>query len=135
MKIGSTIALVASGLLLAGQATAQESLLEYVIDACAGDLEQYCSTVTPGDGRVMHCIAAHEDKLSGECEVALYEAASLLQELTLAIVYVASSCETEIDTLCGDVVGGEGRILACLTENVDELGESCSDAIVDAATE
>lgn len=135
MKTGSTIALLASGLLLAGQATAQESLLEYVIDACAGDLEQYCSTVTPGDGRVMHCIAAHEDKLSGECEVALYEAASLLQELTLAIVYVASSCETEIETLCGDVVGGEGRILTCLTEKVDELGESCSDAIVDAATE
>lgn len=29
----------------------------------------------------------------------------------------------------------EGRILTCLTENVDALGDSCSDAIVDAATE
>ena len=61
-----------------GQAAAQDSLLEYLVDACEADLTQYCSQVTPGNGRLLHCVAAHEDKLSGQCEYALYQAASLL---------------------------------------------------------
>ena len=120
-------------LLLAGaaQASAQDSLLEYVVSACEGDLKQYCSQVTPGEGRLLHCVAAHEDKLSGQCEYALYQAASLLEQLSMAIVYVAQSCETEITTLCGDVKVGEGRVLACLEEHNDQLGDSCKKAIAD----
>jgi hypothetical protein len=65
----------------------------------------------------------------------LYEAASLLRELTAAIVYVAESCETEIETLCADVEGGEGRILACLDENEEDLGDVCVQALVDTTGE
>ena len=72
-----------------GPASAQDSLLEYVVNACEGDLKQYCSQVTPGEGRLLHCVAAHEDKLSGQCEYALYQAASLLEQLSVAIVYFA----------------------------------------------
>jgi hypothetical protein len=126
---------LASGLLFSGFASAQESLLEYVVEACADDLEQYCSTVTPGEGRILHCVAAHEDQLSGQCEYALYEAASLLRDLTTAIVYVAESCEVEIETLCSDVEGGEGRILACLADNEEDLGDACVQAIVDTTGE
>lgn len=135
MKTRTTIAMLAAALLLAAQASAQDSMLDYVIDACADDLEQYCSTVTPGEGRILHCVAAHEDKLSGQCEYALYEAASLLRDLTTAIVYVAESCEVEIETLCSEVEAGEGRILACLAENEEELGDACVQAIVDTTGE
>ena len=114
-----------------GTASAQESLLEYVVNACEGDLEQYCSQVTPGEGRLLHCVAAHEDKLSGQCEYALYQAASLLEQLSVAIVYFAQSCQTEIETLCSDVQAGEGRILACLTENDEQVGDTCRKAIAD----
>ena len=114
-----------------GPASAQESLLEYVVDACEGDLQQYCSQVTPGEGRLLHCVAAHEDKLSGQCEYALYQAASLLEQLSVAIVYVAQSCQTEIETLCSDVQAGEGRILACLAENDEQVGDTCRKAIAD----
>jgi len=114
-----------------GTASAQESLLEYVVNACEGDLEQYCSQVTPGEGRLLHCVAAHEDKLSGQCEYALYQAASLLEQLSVAIVYFAQSCQTEIETLCRDVEAGEGRILACLTENEAQVGDTCRKAIAD----
>ena len=120
---------------LAAPAVAQESLLEYVLTSCEADLKQYCSQVTPGDGRLLHCAAAHEDKLSGECSYALYQAASLLEQLTVAIAYVAQSCETEIKSMCGDVKAGEGRILTCLDGNSESLGDSCKKALADTVAE
>jgi Cysteine rich repeat len=135
MKTRQSIALLASGLLLAGSASAQETLLEHVVNACADDLEQHCSDVTPGEGRLMYCVAAYQDQLSGQCEFALYEAASLLRDLTAAIVYVAQNCETEINTLCADVEAGQGRILSCLDENADKLGDACKQTMTDAAAE
>lgn len=129
------LALAAVGLSMAAQVLAQESVLEYVVDACKGDLEQYCSQVTPGEGRLLHCIAAHEDKISGRCDYALYQAASLLEQLSMAIVYVAGSCRNEIATHCGDVEAGEGRILACLEGHGAELGDACKKAIADTVGE
>lgn len=120
---------------IAAPAVAQDSLLEYVVTSCDADLKQYCSQVTPGQGRLLHCVAAHEDKLSGQCQYALYQAASLLEQLSVAIAYVAQSCETEIKTLCGEVKAGEGRVLACLEENGESLGDSCKKAIADTVSE
>ena len=124
-----------AALAMTAQASAQDSLLEYVVDACEEDLAKYCSQVTPGEGRLLHCVAAHEDKLSGQCEYALYQAASLLEQLSVAIVYVAESCETEIETLCSEVEAGEGRILACLAENDAQVGDVCRKAINDTVGE
>jgi hypothetical protein len=100
----------------AAPAVAQDSLLEYVVNSCEADLKQYCSQVTPGEG---------------QCSYALYQAASLLEQLSVAIVYVAQSCETEIKTLCADVKAGEGRILSCLEGNGESLGDACKKALAD----
>ena len=135
MKIRPALILIVAVMATSGSASAQESLLEYVVGACEKDLEQYCSQVTPGEGRLLHCVAAHEDKLSGQCEYALYQAASLLEQLTVAIGYFAQSCETEIRTLCSEVKAGEGRILACLDENGEQVGEACKKAIADTVGE
>ena len=62
---------------------------------------------------------------------ALYQAASLLEQLSVAIVYFAQSCETEIKTLCSDVQAGEGRILACLKDNDEQVGDTCRTAIAE----
>ena len=32
--------------------------------ACAKDIKKYCKTVTPGEGRMIYCMQAHEDKIS-----------------------------------------------------------------------
>ena len=125
------LALGVLALAAAAPAVAQDSLLEYVVNSCEADLKQYCSQVTPGEGRLLHCAAAHEDKLSGQCSYALYQAASLLEQLSVAIVYVAQSCETEIKTLCADVKAGEGRIHSCLEGNGESLGDACKKALAD----
>jgi len=135
MKIKAGIMLAASALLLSLHAQAQDTLLEHLVKACESDLKQYCSQVTPGEGRLLHCVAAHEDKLSGQCDYALYQAATLLEQLSVAIAYVAQSCQTEIESLCGNVMAGEGRILACLESHEDAVGDACKKAIADTVGE
>ena len=116
-------------------ALAQDTLVEHLVLACESDIENYCSKVTPGNGRLLHCMAAHEDKISGQCMYAFYQAASLLEQLSVAINYVAHECSTEIETLCSDVVAGEGRILACFDQHEEELGDACKKAIADTVGE
>ena len=128
-------ATVAAAFLSGSYALAQESIVEHLVNACESDLENYCSQVTPGNGRLLHCMAAHEDKISGQCEYAFYQAASLLEQLSAAFAYVAQECETELETLCSDVEIGEGRVLACLDENEEDVGESCKTAISDTVGE
>lgn len=116
-------------------AFAQETLLEHLVTACETDLENYCSQVTPGNGRLLHCMAAHEDKISGQCEYAFYQAATLLEQLSVAVNYLAQECKTDIETHCSDVEMGDGKILACLAEHDEETGESCKKAVADTVGE
>ena len=133
IKIGFVLFTVA---FLAGPiANAEETLVEYLVTACETDIENYCSQVTPGNGRLLHCMAAHEDKISGQCEYALYQAATLLEQLSAAIVYVAEQCRTEIETVCNDIVMGEGRLAACVAEHDAEASDGCKRAIADTIGE
>ena len=123
-------------LIFAGRnALAQDTLVDQLIAACDADIQNYCSQVTLGEGRMLHCMAAHEDKISGQCQYAFYQAATLLEQLSMAIAYVARECETEIETHCSDVLMGEGRVLMCLEANEEEIGDSCKTAIADTVGE
>ena len=120
-----------AALFAAPQAPAQDTLIDYLVESCQTDLAQYCSQVTPGNGRLLHCMAAHADKISGQCEYAFYQAASLLEALAVAVNYFAQECKADIETHCSDVVAGDGRILACLGENVEAVNSNCKQAITD----
>jgi len=135
MKTFLSMAVVAAALLPAAGAHAEDSLMEYVTKACEADIKQYCSQVTPGEGRLLHCAAAHEDKLSGQCSYALYQAASLLEQLSAAIVYVGTECKADIEKFCASVEAGEGRILSCLEANKAQVSDGCKQAVKDTAGE
>ena len=55
----------------AGQAQSPEN---NVLKGCASELEQYCSSVAPGAGRILACMKAHEDKLSEQCIASIVRA-------------------------------------------------------------
>ena len=135
MKMKMSIALFAFVSLAGPVANAQDTLVEHLLAACETDIENYCSQVTPGNGRLLHCMAAHEDKISGQCEYALYQAATLLEQLSAAIVYVAQQCRTEIETVCNDIVMGEGRLASCIAEHEEEASDGCKRAIADTVGE
>jgi hypothetical protein len=126
---------LASALMLgavgAAPAAAQQSLAEEVLEGCGSELETYCTEVTPGEGRLLACLYAHGDKLSGQCEFALYDAAVRLERAISAITYVASECRADIESMCADVEMGEGRIAQCLVDNRSDLSDSCDRALTD----
>ena len=57
---------------------AAQGIVETVQKGCATEIEAFCSQVSPGEGRLLACFYAHEDKLSGQCQYALYSASAQL---------------------------------------------------------
>lgn len=125
----TALAIALATSLLAGPALATDDLVESVRTGCQKELESYCKEVTPGAGRVLACLYAHGDKLSGRCEYALYDAAAQLERAVAALSYVANECDADIEKQCGDVEIGEGRIVACLREK--PVSDRCSQALDD----
>ena len=113
----------------AGNLFAQESLIETVANGCKAEIETYCKTVTPGEGRMLACLYAHGDKLSGNCEYALYDAAARLERAVAALTYVAKECEADIVANCAGVKAGDGRVLQCLEKNEAKVSKRCKGAI------
>ena len=109
-------------------ATAQESLIEYLEESCKEDLGKYCAQVTPGEGRRVLCLGAHEDKISERCQFALEQA-------TAAISYVARSCSADAEKLCPETQPGDGRLLECLESKSDRVSEGCKKAVEDVTGE
>jgi len=125
---------VVAGLLLslfAINGFAQDDIVSTVQTGCETEIKNYCSQVTLGEGRLLACFYAHEDKLSGQCQFTLYSAAAQLEHAVSSLNYVAGQCIGDIELLCPEVQAGEGRILSCLESKGEALGAACSQAIDD----
>ena len=48
----------------------QGQLAAEVLQGCNTELVRYCADVTPGEGRLLACLFAYDDKLSGQGRVA-----------------------------------------------------------------
>ena len=130
MKRQCVLILLGLVLVVANQVAA-ENLVEIVAKGCEKEITTYCSQVTPGEGRVLACLYAHSDKLSGQCEWALYDAAAQLERAVNALSYVANECEQDLETLCSAVEMGEGRLLTCLEDNEEKVSDRCTQALMD----
>lgn len=117
-------------LLLGASFTAlADSPVETVANGCATELTDFCGEVTPGNGRALACLYAHGDKLSGQCEYALYDAAAQLEQFVGALSYLVHECADDVNTHCAVVKAGEGRLAQCLLDNKANLTPRCSAAI------
>ncbi len=143
MKMRRNLWIVAS-LLCAASAYAQgtgtiEAQLEGVIDSvktgCQTEIASHCKGVTPGEGRTLACLYAHEDQLSVRCEYALYDASSQLERMVAQLTYVSSECGDEMKKHCADTAPGQGRIRQCLQKNAAQLSPRCSAALRDVDAE
>jgi hypothetical protein len=130
-RIIAIFGITMSVLLVATPAKALEDVINNAAEACEQELTTYCKDVTPGGGRILACMFAHEDKLSGRCEYALYDAAAQLERAIAALTYVANECNDDIDAQCAAVEAGEGRILTCLKQNEDKVSKRCQQAMKD----
>ena len=113
----------------AAMAGAQDNAVEQALEVCQPEIETYCSQVTPGEGRLLACFVAHEDKLSGQCGWALYEAMDELEAFMDAVGYVAESCWDDMVEYCSEVEMGEGRVAVCLLDHKGDVSAACKEAM------
>ena len=114
-----------------GTSFAQKGPVETAMEGCKTELDTYCKTVTPGEGRILACLYAYEDKLSGRCVYALYDASNQLERMVMALRYLAGECKADIASFCADTEPGEGRILKCLDKNQAKVSARCKQAAKD----
>lgn len=122
---------VTSLALNAATALAADSIVDTVGEGCKTELDTWCKDVTPGEGRVLSCLAAREDKLSSRCEYALYQASAQLEIFVSGIKHVATECEAELKQHCARIELGEGRLGQCLKANEATASPACKQAIID----
>jgi len=126
--------------LLAGPASAQTEVGKTILtkltakiakleSACARDIKKYCKTVTPGEGRLIYCMQAHEDKISARCAYELGETASSVQTSADVLKDGVIACKAEIAGVCGKTLPGQGRLAACLIANKSTASKDCLEAI------
>jgi hypothetical protein len=113
---------------LCSGAFALEKLVETVAKGCQQEIQDYCKNVTPGEGRILACLYAHQDKLSGRCE-------AQLERVIAALTYVANECKDDLKAYCSDVAIGKGRLLKCLEKNDAKVSDRCKQARKDVKLE
>ncbi len=128
------VSLICAMVLYAGIVfAAEKGPVQTVTDGCKKEIETYCKDVKPGEGRILACLYAREDKLSGRCEYALYDAAAQLERAVTALTYVANECKDDLKAYCANVKPGEGRLLNCIDKNMEKVSSRCKQAIKDVS--
>jgi Cysteine rich repeat len=127
----TVIVVVVAMVLAGGMAIAQESLVDSVARGCEQEIKMFCKDVTPGEGRVLACLYSFWDRLSDQCDNALYDAAAQLQRAIAVLSYLENECRDDLKTYCSNIQPGEGRVLQCLDRNDANLTKRCRQALKD----
>ena len=92
--------------------------IQRVEGACGGDIERFCSEVTPGGGRLAACMDAYSDQLSRSCQFTLGRAANRVQQ---AVENIADTCMSAVQQQCGNT----DDMKQCLQQKNSALPQSC----------
>jgi hypothetical protein len=140
LRLLAKIVLLPLGVSISSIAYAQTDMMNAILErltagikkleaSCGEDIKKYCSTVTPGEGRMLHCVQAHEDKISPACEYDLSEVALQVQTTADSLKEAMTACRGDIDKLCAKTQPGQGRITACVAANSTSMSKGCMDAV------
>jgi hypothetical protein len=99
--------------------------IETVQGACASDIRNFCGSVTPGEGRTLLCMQAHEDQLSRRCQFALYRASRGLERALDRVERIADACWSDIEAQCGSAE----RVGECLKQKSSSLSPACQTVV------
>jgi len=92
--------------------------IETVQSACAQDIDDFCGRVTPGGGRLMLCMRAHDDQFSRSCQAALDRVSSRLER---GAERITQMCWDEVRALCGEADG----VAQCVAQKKASLSPAC----------
>jgi hypothetical protein len=121
-------ALLATGTLIA-VGFSQNARAQGVLEDCADDIMTYCENVEPGQGRIISCLYAYEDKISEQCYAATIDFHDAMDFVFATIREALATCATDIETFCAETEFGGGRILTCLSENQSDIAPECKQVV------
>ena len=99
--------------------------IETVEAACAADIDKFCGNVTRGEGRVIVCMRAHDDKLSRRCQFALYRVSRNLDRALDRVERIADACWNDIQAHCQ----GADSLARCVMEGGPALSPACKSVV------
>src|SRR3954467_15214677 len=109
------VLLALSSVVLAAQAQDAGTAKPGPLDAaCKQDLEAFCGSVQPGEGRMINCLVDHEKELSNTCR-------RRMDDLRTH----GAECKDDIEKFCPSTPRAKGRLAKCLHDHHDELSEDC----------
>jgi hypothetical protein len=140
LRLLAKIVLLPLGISISSTAYAQTDMMNLILErlaagfkkletSCGEDIKKYCSTVTPGEGRILYCMQAHEDKISDECTSVLDEVVFQAETTADRLREALNACRGDIDKFCAKTQPGQGRIAACLAANRTSVSKSCVEAV------
>ena len=108
-----------------------QGTLDTFTEGCQEELTTFCKDVTPGEGRILACLYAFQDKLSPRCEYALYDSVVQLDRTLNNLSYAVTECRDDLEKICSEIKPGEGRLLECLNKNESQVSQRCNTALKD----
>jgi len=109
-----------------------QEALDTFTEGCQQELTTFCKDVKPGEGRIIACLYAFQDRLTPKCEFAFYDSVSQLDKTLSSLSYAIGECKDDLKKHCADVKPGEGRLLDCINKNEAKVSARCSAALKDA---
>ena len=108
-----------------------QAALDTFSEGCQQELTTFCKDVTPGEGRIIACLYAFQDKVSPSCEYALYDSIGQLDRTLTNLSYAVGECRDDLKAYCSEIKPGEGRLLDCLVSNENRVSNRCNYALKD----
>jgi hypothetical protein len=85
---------------------------------CAGDIAKFCSTVTPGGGRLLQCYEQNKSQMSTDC-------VGWVEVLKANAQQLQAACGDMINARCAFEKGDPLAVVNCLQSNYIDLSIVC----------
>ncbi len=121
-------AMFATGMLISA-GVPQNADAQGVLEDCATDIVTYCENVEPGQGRIISCLYAYEDKISEQCYAATIDFHDAMDFVFATIREALAVCAADIENYCAGTEFGQGRIVSCLAEKESEIAPECKQVV------
>lgn len=111
------------------QAVAQDRPEEYAAALkanCAKQIKSYCKGVVEGQGRLLACLYAREDRLPAKCGLTVDASLERLGMMLAALANVVHVCEADAKRLCNGVEPGNGHLIDCLSKARQSVSAQCN---------
>jgi len=93
-------------------------------EACRQDVDHYCASVKPGDGKVHQCLVDHQDSLTVACRAETNHLSITAASNVELSPSLGKACASERDGHCKGVTPGKARVFNCLLANADKVCRS-----------